>query len=445
MAADLAIVRSPAEEAIVARYPGFRAQQAHWGGAAVARLRDAAFDTLKARGLPNRRVEEWKYTDLRALMRESPEPSGAPSKELVAAAEKLSPAIALEDAKRILFVNGRSTFTGRADPARDGFDYLSLAQDSAMPPSVTAALARERDYLDNAAVALNSAFMTDTVVLHVRAGTKVPQPLHLAFRELGDAPFSTYPRVLVVVEEGAEITLLETHDGPDGVAYQTAGLVEIDIADGAKVEHVSVNAHGDAALNLWTWGIRLGKEAAFSNLVLTKGAAATRQQFFVHQAGIDAKLDLRGATMLRGRQHCDSTMVVDHAVPGGTSRETFKTVLDDEARGVFQGKIIVRQHAQKTDGKMASHSLLLSEDAEADNKPELEIFADDVVCGHGATSGDLDEDLLFYLKARGIPAKEAEALLIQAFLGEAVEGVAHDGLREALMEPVVAWLAARSA
>jgi Fe-S cluster assembly protein SufD len=120
-------------------------------------------------------------------------------------------------------------------------------------------------------------------------------------------------------------------------------------------------------------------------------------------------------------------------------------VLDDEARGVFQGKIIVRQHAQKTDGKMASHSLLLSEDAEADNKPELEIFADDVVCGHGATSGDLDEDLLFYLKARGIPAKEAEALLIQAFLGEAVEGVAHDGLREALMEPVVAWLAARSA
>jgi Fe-S cluster assembly protein SufD len=177
---------------------------------------------------------------------------------------------------------------------------------------------------------------------------------------------------------------------------------------------------------------------------MTRGAALTRQQFFVTQTGPDVVLNLRGATMLRGRQHCDSTMVVDHALPGGTSRETFKTVLDDEARGVFQGKIIVRPHAQKTDGKMASHSLLLSEDAEADNKPELEIFADDVQCGHGATSGDLDEDLLFYLKARGIPHKEAEALLIQAFLGEAIEGVAHEGLREALIAPVTAWLAARS-
>ena len=123
---------------------------------------------------------------------------------------------------------------------------------------------------------------------------------------------------------------------------------------------------------------------------------------------------------------------------------TFATVLDDESRGIFQGKIIVRPHAQKTDAKMASHALLLSEDAEADNKPELEIYADDVQCGHGATAGDLDEDLLFYLKARGIPGPEAEALLIQAFVGEAIEGIEHAGLREALIEAVGAWLKARS-
>ena len=122
----------------------------------------------------------------------------------------------------------------------------------------------------------------------------------------------------------------------------------------------------------------------------------------------------------------------------------FKTVLDDQSRGIFQGKIIVRPNAQKTDAKMASHALLLSENAEADNKPELEIFADDVQCGHGATAGALDEDLLFYLKARGIPAKEAEGLLIQAFVGEAVEGIEHAGLREVLMETVGAWLATRS-
>ena len=168
-----------------------------------------------------------------------------------------------------------------------------------------------------------------------------------------------------------------------------------------------------------------------------------RNQLFVRFAGEGTIAGIRGASLLKGRQHADTTLVADHAVADCTSREVFKTVLDDEGRGVFQGKIIVRPRAQQTDAKMATHALLLSETAEADNKPELEIFADDVQCGHGATSGDLDEDLLFYLKARGIPAKEAEALLIQAFVGEAVEGIEHAGLRDALMDQVVAWLETR--
>src|SRR5262249_27661296 len=152
---------------------------------------------------------------------------------------------------------------------------------------------------------------------------------------------------------------------------------------------------------------------------------------------------IRGATLLNGRQHADTTLVADHAAVGSTSREVFKTVLDGEARGIFQGKIIVRPLAQKTDARMAAHALLLSEDAEADSKPELEIFADDVQCGHGATTGALNDDLLFYLKARGIPPKEAEALLIQAFVGEAIDGIEDAGLRDALLEQVAAWLKAR--
>ena len=168
-----------------------------------------------------------------------------------------------------------------------------------------------------------------------------------------------------------------------------------------------------------------------------------RNQLFVRFDGEGTVAGIRGATLLRDRQHADTTIIADHAVGACTSREVFKSVLDDESRGVFQGKIVVRPHAQKTDARMATHALLLSELAEADNKPELEIFADDVQCGHGATAGDLDEDLLFYLKARGIPAKEAEALLIQAFVGEAVEGIEHAGLRDALMDHVIAWLAAR--
>src|SRR5205807_1953952 len=139
----------------------------------------------------------------------------------------------------------------------------------------------------------------------------------------------------------------------------------------------------------------------------------------------------------------DTTMVVDHALRGGASRELFESVLDGESHAVFQGKIIVRPGAQRTDARMMTRALLLSEAAEADNKPELEIFADDVQCGHGATAGALDQSLLFYLKARGIPQKEAEALLIQAFVGEAIEGIEHAGLREALLDSVAAWLTAR--
>src|SRR5262249_8592177 len=146
---------------------------------------------------------------------------------------------------------------------------------------------------------------------------------------------------------------------------------------------------------------------------------------------------------LRGPQHGEPPLVVDHAVPGCTSRELFRAVIDDRAHSVFQGRIIVRPGAQQTDAKMMTRALLLSEQAEADNKPELEIFADDVQCGHGATAGAIDEELKFYLMARGIPAAEAEALLIQAFLGEAIEGIEHAGMREALIEQVAAWLRAR--
>jgi Fe-S cluster assembly protein SufD len=163
----------------------------------------------------------------------------------------------------------------------------------------------------------------------------------------------------------------------------------------------------------------------------------------VRFAGEGTVAAIRGAALLKGQEHVDTTLVADHVAAACTSREMFKSVVDGEARSVFQGRITVRQQAQRTDAKMAAHALLLSETAEADSKPELEIFADDVQCGHGATAGALDEDLLFYLKARGIPAKAAEALMIQAFVGEAIEGVEHAGLRDALTDQVAAWLIER--
>ncbi len=196
-------------------------------------------------------------------------------------------------------------------------------------------------------------------------------------------------------------------------------------------------------MHVFTLMAAVGAHARFNEFLFTTGGSVVRNQAFVHFGGEGTIASIRGANLLKGRQHADTTLVVDHAVANCTSREVFKSVLDEEARNVFQGKITVRPHAQKTDAKMSTHALLLSDKAEADNKPELEIFADDVQCGHGATSGALDEDLLFYLKARGIPPKEAEALLIQAFVGEAVEGIEHAGLRDALIDHVVAWVATR--
>jgi Fe-S cluster assembly protein SufD len=237
--------------------------------------------------------------------------------------------------------------------------------------------------------------------------------------------------------------LVESHEGAG--EHQVNAALELEVGDEAHVDHIKITGAGAGALHVSTLMAGIGAHARFNEFLFTAGAAIVRNQVFVRFAGEGTIAHICGANLLRGRQHADTTVVADHAVADCTSREVFKSVLDGESRGVFQGKIIVRPHAQKTDAKMATHALLLSDTAEADNKPELEIFADDVQCGHGATSGDLDEDLLFYLKARGIPPKEAEALLIQAFVGEAVEeGIEHAGLRDVLMDYVAAWLEARA-
>jgi Fe-S cluster assembly protein SufD len=189
----------------------------------------------------------------------------------------------------------------------------------------------------------------------------------------------------------------------------------------------------------------LGENARYRAFQLTAATGLARNSVFALFEGEGAKLDISGAFLGRGSEHIDTTLVVDHAVPGGESRELFKGVLADRARGVFQGKVIVRPNAQKTDGKQMAQALLLSPDAEFDSKPELEIFADDVVCGHGSTSAEIDEDLLFYMLSRGIPRGEARALLIESFIGEAIDKVEDESLREALSAMAKSRLAALSA
>jgi Fe-S cluster assembly protein SufD len=237
--------------------------------------------------------------------------------------------------------------------------------------------------------------------------------------------------------------LIESHEGPAGCDYQVNAVLELVVGARAHADHVKIVGEGAQALHLSTLAAAVGAKARFNTFAFVLGGAVVRNQMFLNFDGEGTVAGIRGATLIKGRQHADTTVVANHIARGCQSREVFKSVLDGEAHGVFQGRIIVRHGAQKTDAKMMTRALLLSDRAEADNKPELEIFADDVQCGHGATAGALDEELKFYLMARGIPAAEAEALLIQAFLGEAIEGIEHAGLRELLMDSVAGWLKAR--
>jgi Fe-S cluster assembly protein SufD len=436
MNADLRPIKTQAETALADAFAA--AKERLPGGREVAARREAAFRRFEARGLPSRRVEEWKYTDLRALMRDAKPVADPPGRARPQALADALPGIA---ARRVAIVNGiyvpAWSDAGAGDAGVTVTDLFTWLADNPDYP-----LDRDSEPIDRA-LALNSAFMTGGVVIHVKKAARVAEPVHLAHVFSGETAAAMYPRSHVVVEAGAQLTLIETFDGPAGLDYQVNGALVLSVADGATVERIKIARDGAAALHLATIIGSVGAQANYREFTFTTGGAVTRNELFLRSAGDNSKIRIAGANLLKGRQHADATLVVDHAARGCESREVFKSVLDGESRGVFQGKIIVEPDAQKTDGKMMTQALLLSDTAESDNKPELEIFADDVQCGHGATAGRLDENLLFYLRARGIPPKEAEALLIQAFVGEAIEGVAHEGLRDILSERVVAWLEAR--
>jgi Fe-S cluster assembly protein SufD len=438
--AELRPLKTAAETALVEQFGAARERLP--GAGAIAALRAAAFEQFKAAGLPHRRVEEWKYTDLRALMREALPLAPPPDAAAKTRAKGAGAALASIEARRIAVVDGAFA-PDLSDLAglETGLRIRAMADAlSAGEPLVAAHLGQVVP-TDDVAVTLNTAFMGDGVLIEVAPGVSLARPIHLVFVNAAQKPAAMFVRSLVVVGHGARAMLVESHEGAG--EHQVNAALELVVGDGAHVDHVKMTGPAAGALHVSSLLARVGARARFNEFLFTIGGATVRNQLFVRFDGEGTTAGIRGVNLLKGREHADTTLVADHAKGKCTSREMFKTVLDGEAHGVFQGKIIVRPHAQKTDAKMATHALLLSDTAEADNKPELEIFADDVQCGHGATAGALDEDLLFYLKARGIPAKEAEALLIQAFVGEAVEGIEHAGLRDALMEHVAAWLKAR--
>ena len=441
MTAELRTVKTNAEQGLADAYAAAKAKLP--GDRKVVALRDAAFGRFDALGLPHRRVEEWKYTDLRALMREARPIAGPPDAATKARAKDAGKLIGDMDARRIVFADGAfvpelSDLTNLSP----GLTIRSMAEALANgDPLVDANLGKVVPAEREGVVELNTALMRDGAVIHVAKGATVERPIHLVFAATSEKSASVFTRSLVVIEAGARVMLIESHDASAGHQVNTA--IELVIGDNAHVDHVKITGGPDDLVHVSSLMAAVGANARLNDFAFNIGGGVVRNQTFVRFDGEGTLASLRGASLLKGKQHVDSTLVVDHKASGCQSREVFATVLDDESRGVFQGKIVVRPHAQKTDARMMTRALLLSDDAEADHKPELEIFADDVQCGHGATSGTLDEDLKFYLMARGIPEVDAEALLVQAFVGEAIEGIEHAGLRDALMEQVVAWLKAR--
>ncbi len=438
--ANIILVKTPAETALDEAFGGLRASLP--GDGKVRGLRDDAIAKFRKSGLPHRRVEEFKYTDLRTLMRDANPvatgPMGSPT-----AAGKAEDFLAGIDHIRLVVIDGvYSPALSNVASLPAGLHLTSLAQVLA---SADATLIGElgTGAPDNAVLDLNTAFMSDGVVVSVDAGVTVDKPVAIETRHTADMPQASFTRSLVLLGDGAKLTLIDSYEGPDGVAHQTNAALALKIGDGAELNRVSFQAQALEAQHLSSILVTLGKEARLHSFALEAGAAVARSQIFVTYKGDNAAVVLAGATLLAGTRHADTTLVVDHTALGGESREFFNAVIDGEARSVFQGKIVVRPGAQKTDGRMMSRSLLLSETAEADAKPELEIFADDVQCAHGATCGALDEDLLFYCKARGIPQADAEAILVQAFVGEAIERVESEALRDRLNALTEAWLSKR--
>ncbi len=390
----------PAEEKLIAQLEGAGA--------------DALADQLRARGLPTRRVEAYHYTDLKMLLRDVPD---LPEPGEAAAA----PALRVPGSYRLLVADGEVQEVGTA-PA----GVIVSEQDG---PVLS-----ERD---DPIVGVNRALAVST--LKVRLESSVDPVVHIDRRATGVAGH-VVGSVLIDVADGASATVLESCSGTEE-AHLTNFATKVNLGKGARLTHIVVDLSGETVTRFHTLEYEFAAESHLHGLVLNSGSQLSRTQIFGTVNGEGAHADLNGLNLVNGGQHCDITMDLTHAVPNTTSKEKFKVVAREKAKAVFQGKILVAQDAQKTDAKMMMQGLMLGATAEILSKPELEIYADDVVCGHGSTCGDLDHDAMFYLMSRGVPQKLAESMLIRAFVQELLDPIEDAELNEALSGVVEDWLA----
>jgi len=400
-------------------------------------IRERAIARFAALGFPSMRQEEWRFTSVApiaektfALAQGSGGGAGAITAPMLA-----SLSLAGSDAVRLIFVNGAFE-AGISEVARlpRGVRVESLrgaletAPDLARPH-----LARHADYQASPFTALNTAFLADGAFVYVPAGVALERPIELVFAVTAAAkPAVFHPRSLIIVERGARATVLESYVALQDGVYWTNAVSEVVLGDGARLEHYRVQRESREAYQVAATHARQGRDSVLRLHPLALGAALARHDIRAVLDGTGSDLILNGFYLLRGRQHADHHTVIDHAQPHGTSHEYFNGLLGEQAHGVFNGRIIVRPGAQRTDSKQTNNNLLLSTEARADSQPQLEIYADDVKCTHGSTVGPLDETALYYLRSRGLAREAAAGMLTYGLAAEILGRMEHAGLRDAL-------------
>ncbi|MDE2906003.1 MAG: Fe-S cluster assembly protein SufD [Acidobacteriota bacterium] len=411
----------------------------------VADLRRRAFERFTALGVPTTRLEAWRFTNV-APIASTAFALAAPAEREAARADTAPHALSL--GAGLLFVNGR-----HVAPASDvsalpaGVEVLSLADVLALDANETRAaveahLASGAGIENEAFTALNTALLHDGAVERVPANTVVEQPIQLLFVTSpppAGEPVMTHPRVLLVVGENAQVRVVESYGGGDS-PYLTNTVTEVIAGPSAVVDHYKLVREGPSGYHIGATHVRLGRAANFSSHAVTLGGAIVRNDAQALLDGEGVECTLNGLYLANGSRLVDNHTTIHHAQPHCSSHELYKGILDGEARAVFNGKIIVAIDAQKTDAKQTNKALLLSEDAQINTKPELEIFADDVKCTHGATVGQLDEDALFYLRARGLGLEQARSVLIHAFASDLLNHIAIEPIRDRLDDLLLAQL-----
>lgn len=377
----------------------------------LAKMRQAGAKEFARQGLPTPKLERWKYTNIQPLLK------GLDGKmPLVSGGLRANDTVDKH-------VQNLGQVIANGVP-----DWLSEVM-TKKPTAVD-------QYRDFALWDLAAAFTNDGIVIDVPAGMIVDKPVEISMDMAGDT--IAMPRIIIRLGQGAELTVIETASGNG--SYWRNALTQIEIGDNAKLRHYRLQDDSREALYTQTTFAHIGRDAVYEAFTLTSGAAMSRNQIQADLCDENSACNVYGLNLLSGSQIGDTTITIDHKAPHCASDQFYRTVLDDQVRGVFQGKVHVHQIAQKTDGYQLSNALLLSDTAEMDTKPELEIYADDVKCSHGATTGQLDDEPLFYLRSRGLTEKAAKALLIEAFLAEVIERVTDESFAVQASEITTKWL-----